>query len=350
MAEGLVQEAPRMAPAGLSLTIYNLPKTMNDVKFARKVKELQIKFVKADKPFNKTAGRLRFENQEDRQAALAALKDVVVDGVTWSVRVPADLGGETGAEMYQRANRGRGGGASAGASTGEEGDEGQEATGDVGEDGEGAVAGAATVKEAIAPWHHFDYQHQNYKKYRAMRDILEKIAKRAKKDSVAALPEWLLPITKQKTKWLACPLDQVIPSPLTEGYRNKTELTIALDVHGKPAIGFSLGSMKNGVIAVGDPKEAPMFSQIHASLHELVAPFVANSGLPVWDKTTHTGFWRLLLLRSTTNEDSLIMFQVNPGALTPERYEKLKSDIVQHITTSDLPVKSKSTSPYSFDH
>jgi tRNA (uracil-5-)-methyltransferase len=348
--DGLVQEAPRTAPAGLSLTIHNLPKTMNDTKFNKKVKELGIKYLKADKPFNKTAGRLRFENQEDRQAALTALTHVVVDGVAWAVRVPADMGGEIGANV---GKRGPGGFRSRDDKNkvGEDGDsEGEEGVSGAGEDGEEQGKAATTVKEAVAPWHHLDYPHQTYKKYRAMRDILEKIVKRAKKDSVAALPEWLSAITKQKLKWLACPLEQVTPSPLTEGYRNKTELTIAMDIHGKPAIGFTLGAMKNGVVAVGNPAEAPMFSRIHAELHQLLEPFVANSGLPVWDKTTHTGFWRLLLLRSTMNEDSLIMFQVNPGALTPERFEKVKQDLVQFVTTSESPASKKIKSIWIQEH
>lgn len=352
---GVVVEAPRAAPVGLSLAIYNLPKMMNDIKFARKLKELKVKFLKADKPFNKQAGKIRFENQEDRQAALSALNGLEVDGTVWSVRLPADMGGEVGASVLSRpfgGAVGRGAKASSSEVDGEEEGEGKaEEEGEgVALDEEAQAASATNVKDAVAPWHQFEYGHQRIKKYRAMREILEKISKRVKRDSVAGMPEWLAPITRTKLKWLACPLDQVVSSPLTEGYRNKTELTIGLDVHGKPAIGFLLGAMKHGIVSVADPREAPSVSALHASLHQLIEPFVINSNLPVWERATHTGFWRMLLLRSTINEDSLIMLQVNPGAVTPEHYEKVKTDLVKFITNSDNPVKDKIKSIWIQEH
>lgn len=352
---GLVEEQARSAPAGLSLTITNMPKMMNDAKFARKMKELGIKYHKADKPFNKTAGKLRFENQEDRQAAYAALNEQTIDGSVWQIRLPADMGGDIGGSVGARQGGGRGGNRPGGnkpktaEKSGEESDEGEggvAAAAAEGEDGEGDSGGRATnVKDAVVPWHDIDYEKQKIKKYRAMRDILEKVSKRVKKDSVHGMPDWLTPITKQKLKWLACPLDQVIPSPHTEGYRNKTELTIGLNTEGKPAIGFLLGAMKDGVVAVADPREALSVSKVHADLHQLVEPFVTQSGLPVWDRTTHTGFWRLCLLRSTINEDSLVMFQVNTAAVTPEQFEKTKAELVTFITESTNPIKDKSTSP-----
>lgn len=337
---GLVEEQARAAPVGLSLTVLNMPKMMNDVKFARKLKELGIKYHKADKPFNKAAGKLRFENQEDRQAAFTALNGTEIDGLVWQVRLPADMGGEIGGTVSGRTGGGRGG-RNGGNKPSEDGEaEGEGAS----EDGEEKEGKATTVKDAVVPWHHMEYSQQKIKKYRQMRDILEKISKRVKKDSVNGMPDWLTPITKQKLKWLACPLDQVIPSPHTEGYRNKTELTIGLNAEGKPAIGFLLGAMKDGVVAVGDPREALSVSTTHAELHQLVEPFVVESGLPVWDRTTHTGFWRLCLLRSTINEDSLVMFQVNTAAVTPAQLEKTKADLVAFITQSTNPIKDKSTS------
>lgn len=340
---GLVEEQARAAPVGLSLTILNMPKMMNDVKFIRKLKELGIKYHKADKPFNKAAGKLRFENQEDRQAAFTALNGTEIDGLVWQVRLPADMGGEIGGTVSTRTGGGRGGGRNGGNKASEDGEEGEGKGEGAAEDGEEGEGKATTVKDAVVPWHHMEYAQQKIKKYRQMRDILEKISKRVKKDSVNGMPDWLVPITKQKTKWLACPLDQVIPSPFTEGYRNKTELTIGLNAQGKPAIGFLLGAMKDGVVAVGDPREALSVSTIHAELHQLVEPFVVDSGLPVWDKSTHTGFWRLCLLRSTINEDSLVMFQINTAAVTPEQLEKTKTDLVQFITQSNNPIKDKST-------
>lgn len=309
---------------------------MNGVKFNRKLKELQIKFLKADKPFNGPVARVRFENQVDRQAAFAALNGVEVDGVTWQVKLPADMGGETGAAV---ANQKRS------LNTPKEGED--EAADEMKEGDdignmEGARVGATTVKDAVVPWHHIEYPHQLVKKYRAMRDILEKILKRVKRDS-SAPPEWMVPILKQKTKWLACPLEQVIPSPFQDGYRNKTELTVGFNSEGKPAIGFLLGALRDGVMAVADPSEANSVSKVHAALHKLIEPFVIESNLPLWNRTTHTGFWRLLLLRSTVNDDSLVMLQVNPGAVTPELFDKVKIDLVKHITESNDPVARHGT-------
>jgi hypothetical protein len=310
-----------------------------------------LKYAKADKPFGKTAGKIRFENQDDRATALEALNGKKFDGWVCYVRLPADMGGETGAT---RVRGGRGGGreASSSSSAGGSGSVGEDSNelhdtagdGEEGEDGgRGGAAAAATVADAITPWHAFDYDTQIVKKYRHMRDILEKISKRVRKDSPAALPRWLVPVFQLRTKPIPCPLEQVIPSPSIEGYRNKTELTIGLNQAGEAAIGFLLGAMKNGISAVADPSEARSVSPVHAAIHKLMEPYVLGTGLPVWDRTTHTGFWRLLLIRSTVNQDSLIMLQVNSNAVTPEMLEKVKKDVVDHVTTSSDPVAQNST-------
>lgn len=340
--QGLLVEQSRAAPVGLSLTITNMSKMMNDIKFVRKLKELGIKYAKADKPFGKPAGKIRFENQEDRAAALEALNGKEIDGLVWQVRLPADMGGELGGTVHSRVG-GRGGDRRQNKNASKSDDKSDE-EGEVAEGGDGeATENATNVKDAVSPWHVFDLDTQRRKKYRGMREILEKISKRVKKDA-ATMPEWLVPILKQKTKWLACPLEQVIPSPITEGYRNKTELTVGLDVNGKPAIGFLLGAMKDGIVAVGDPREALSVSPLHAQIHQMIEPFVTTSGIPVWSRNTHTGFWRLCLIRSTINEDSLVMFQINSGAVTPEQLEKIKNDFVKFVTESDHPIKDKSTS------
>lgn len=319
---------------------------MNEKVFIKKVKELGVKYLKADKPFGRPAAKLRFSNQEDRHAAVAALTDKEIDGIKWIVKLPADMGGELGSsKVTQRNNSGARTRAATG--DGENGDNDKEGSDEEGEEAAGAdgepVAGAATAKDAVAPWHALTYAHQMLKKQRAMRGILEKIVKRVKRDSVVAKPDWLKPILRWTTQYQACRIEDILQSPITEGYRNKTELTIGLDSNGKPAAGFLLGGMRDGVVAIGAPRDVPSVSAVHADVHQLVEPFITQSNLPVWDRTTHIGFWRLLLIRSTINEETLVMFQVNPNAITAEQYAQIKADVVKYITESADPIKDKGT-------
>lgn len=51
------------------------------------------------------------------------------------------------------------------------------------------------------------------------------------------------------------PLEDIVPSPNTEGYRNKCEFSIGVDEHGLATVGFLMGKYTEGITTIGVSKD-----------------------------------------------------------------------------------------------
>lgn len=99
---------------------------------------------------------------------------------------------------------------------------------------------------------------------------------------------------EKNTKW-----DEIIASPVTEGYRNKCEFTFGLGHADKrPTLGFLLGSFRDGIVTVEHPADCPHVSQSFKDLTKTIQDFIRTPGNgTVYDRVTHSGLYRLLLVR-----------------------------------------------------
>lgn len=146
----------------------------------------------------------------------------------------------------------------------------------------------------------------------ALQRITEKVRGRAK--NVGASVDWL-PAALESEGKLCCPLLGVVRSPQRDGYRNKCEFTVANDVEGRPTVGFLLGAFKDGYYQVGEPLGCvhlpPASLQLAAWAQEYMRE---HSELPVWDKRSNQGFWRLFTVREGRNQTWLPL----PGQATSQ--------------------------------
>jgi tRNA/tmRNA/rRNA uracil-C5-methylase (TrmA/RlmC/RlmD family) len=55
---------------------------------------------------------------------------------------------------------------------------------------------------------------------------------------------------KETRDCLLCPMREIQPSPIIQGYRNKYEFAIGWDEWGQVAVGFTLGAYRDGMISV----------------------------------------------------------------------------------------------------
>ena len=106
-------------------------------------------------------------------------------------------------------------------------------------------------------------------------------------------------------------VEETVASPVVVGYRNKCEFTIGLGgASGKePTVGFTMGSYNNENLSVCSPDPVLI---VHPAMKAFVASFnnwltsscyqkdkttPLNERLSVYNRITHSGFWRLLLMR-----------------------------------------------------
>lgn len=98
-------------------------------------------------------------------------------------------------------------------------------------------------------------------------------------------------------------------SPLTWGYRNKVEWTCSprrwveaadMDRAAVPAIGFHAPRIFSKVI---DMEACLLVPEVGNRIYRAIRSAVFSSGLPMYDQTTHEGFWRFVMLRHSVQED-----------------------------------------------
>ncbi|KAL1521797.1 hypothetical protein AB1Y20_021450 [Prymnesium parvum] len=189
---------------------------------------------------------------------------------------------------------------------------------------------AKSAVDCVAPLHQTSYEQQLQLKrdsvLRALRGLPDAMREAAKTVEKHRRSEWDLP-------WLAhahlaahegapCPVAPVVPSPLTEGYRNKCEFTFGMDADGRPNVGFQLGKVRSIGHVVGSPEDCPNVSpEMKAAVARVHTYLSTGSRLPVYNKMDASGFWRQILARQTFNNDDgqppalMLLLQVQASAV-----------------------------------
>lgn len=115
-------------------------------------------------------------------------------------------------------------------------------------------------------------------------------------------------------------------------YRNKTEYTIGYDEENNMTIGFLLGSTRDGIVTVSNPDECINIPSQHKLIGKLFQQFITQGPHKPYDKISHTGLWRLLMVRTTETRDAMAVLQINPLAFTEDyTLETLKEGLKKFI-------------------
>ncbi|TGZ71625.1 hypothetical protein CRM22_002536 [Opisthorchis felineus] len=135
-------------------------------------------------------------------------------------------------------------------------------------------------------------------------------------------------------KLCACPLLEIVPSPITAEYRNKSELTIGCDLEGQgPIVGFRLTKYRDGLTAVGSFNHVDILPKSTVSILDEVQRFIDSfrnvqsesrcPTLTTYDPITHSGHWRHLLIRESRLGDLLLLLDIHPQQLKQEEMDEL---------------------------
>ncbi|OWM68891.1 hypothetical protein CDL15_Pgr025078 [Punica granatum] len=240
--------------------VFNLPGCWTGEMFRKFLDEKGIAYKSAKKRKNIHVGFLKFENKEQLEHAVQELDGKPVGSCNMEV---ADVG--HGMSMKKLKREGE--------------------TSAPGANGDASALGfqAKSARDAVTPYAEFPYSDQLQFKKNALEKILKKLTRNARKVCPPG--------------GLACKLERVVASPLENGYRNKCEFTIGLSLDGKPTIGFTLGSFKDGVTAVAEPVDCPNVSSIAVKYASIFQEFLQQSSLPVWCRHKNSGFWRQFTVR-----------------------------------------------------
>lgn len=140
---------------------------------------------------------------------------------------------------------------------------------------------------------------------------------------------------------LICPFPDVVPSPLTEKYRNKCEFTVGNNPEtNEITVGFRAMSYKEGSCVVGPISHISFIPDAMKSVVRAFEAYFRASGRPAFRPEDHSGFWRQVMLRSNLNGEVLAVVTVNKQqeVLTADETDAIKNGLI--AVAANTPVVS----------
>eukprot|EP00128_Syssomonas_multiformis_P007275 Colp12_sorted_trinity150504_noHs@33883 len=297
------------------VAIHNMPLHVGPGDTKKFIKKLGLDAVKVKKINKWNYGFVTFRSEEAVQHAMETLQGAKFKGCVLRVSRAAAV-----QDPYLKRKR-------------EEGDAGE------GKEGSGKKAKTEAeqdsrspeerLQDAVTPLWRLEYSAQLESKAAGMRTVLDKVKGELRK---LGAPDAI------------CEFEKMHPSPTTEGYRNKCEFSLGPGVDGLPTVGFMLGMYKDGVVTVGDPS---VCRHVSAETKAVVAVFqehIRQGDLPIFDRVTHKGFWRLLTVRESQGGEVMAIVQVNPQGVAEERLKVEREALVRRFAEAEEVGRVKVTS------
>lgn len=182
------------------------------------------------------------------------------------------------------------------------------------------------INRVMCPLNIVSYDNQLKLKYSAMKSLLQKFGRTAKKGGQT-------PIITDK-QLLPCPLEFTRKSPRTLEYRNKDEFSIWPGIDGnRKTVGFFVGepSAHTNVVCV-EPDSLIITKKSHKKIASLFQEYLrAVSPLDVCTNFSEGGNWRRFVVRSNENGEHLIVGQLHPQDLTEEALEEEKARFKEYF-------------------
>jgi len=189
----------------------------------------------------------------------------------------------------------------------------------------------ASLKERVLPLWNVDYQEQLVTKTQSVKEALRKVAKHK-------LTKHLYISGKLKTlsDGTVCPLEPIVPSPITSEYRNKNEFTIGYTIDGKEVcVGFRYGLYKDGTTSVGDPSNMKIAMPQAVPVVKSFTQFLQSSHLTPFLQQDNSGHWHTLTVRTYRSGDVLAMVDFVTRKLTEEDINEVKTSIKKFYTEGE---------------
>ncbi|XP_023863416.1 tRNA (uracil-5-)-methyltransferase homolog B isoform X1 [Salvelinus sp. IW2-2015] len=140
------------------------------------------------------------------------------------------------------------------------------------------------------------------------------------------------PSPPRSTK-LSFPLLPILPSPVRDGYRNKSTFSVNRGVDGNPkTVGFYVGTGKVGNIVCVNGDHLLNMPERHKLVARCYQDFLRLSALEPCLLFHDGGHWREVTVRTNAAGHTMAIVYFHPQRLTPEEIEVHKSSLVEYFT------------------
>ncbi|XP_075619470.1 tRNA (uracil-5-)-methyltransferase homolog B isoform X2 [Balearica regulorum gibbericeps] len=179
------------------------------------------------------------------------------------------------------------------------------------------------LANAVTPLWRLPYQEQLQVKYESQRKILQTLA--------SCLEE--LGIDTQKPGGLCCPLQPVVPSPIINGYRNKSTFSVNRGPDGNPkTVGLYVGTGRARNIVCVKANYVKNIPPKHKQVAQCYEEFIRCSPLDPCILFHEGGHWRELVVRTTSHGHTMAIITFHPQALGQEALAAQKALLKEFFT------------------
>lgn len=178
------------------------------------------------------------------------------------------------------------------------------------------------LADTVTPLWRMNYEKQLQWKQEQQHKILLEMTKQLAQDS-------MLPFSKD----LRFPLLSIVPSPVRDGYRNKSTFSVNKGVDGNPkTVGFYIGNGRTGnIICVHGDHLLNMPSK-HSVVASYYEDFIRRSPLRPCILFHDGGHWREITIRTNSAGHTMAIVYFHPQNLRPEDIGIHKAALVEYFT------------------
>ncbi|KAK5854078.1 hypothetical protein PBY51_015178 [Eleginops maclovinus] len=132
---------------------------------------------------------------------------------------------------------------------------------------------------------------------------------------------------------LSFPVLPVLPSPVRDGYRNKSTFSVNRGVDGNPkTVGFYVGTGKKGNIVCVNGDHLLNMPEKHKMVARSYQDFIRLSFLEPCLLFHTGGHWREITVRTNAEGHNMAIVYFHPQTLTPEEVAVHKAELVDYFT------------------
>ncbi|XP_014810859.1 PREDICTED: tRNA (uracil(54)-C(5))-methyltransferase homolog [Calidris pugnax] len=179
------------------------------------------------------------------------------------------------------------------------------------------------LANAVTPLWRLPYQEQLQVKHESQRKVLQTLASRLEE----------LGVDGQKPGGLCCPLQPVVPSPVINGYRNKSTFSVNQGPDGNPkTVGLYVGTGRERNIVCVRANHVENIPSKHKQVAQCYEEFIRRSPLDPCLLFHEGGHWRELVVRTTSRGHTMAIVTFHPQELGQEALAAQKALLKEFFT------------------
>uniref|UniRef100_A0A8D2DJL4 tRNA (uracil(54)-C(5))-methyltransferase n=1 Tax=Sciurus vulgaris TaxID=55149 RepID=A0A8D2DJL4_SCIVU len=170
------------------------------------------------------------------------------------------------------------------------------------------------LADVVTPLWRLSYEEQLKVKFEAQKKILQRL-----ESSLQMLNRVNDTITAPKSEELCCLLHPVIPSPVINGYRNKSTFSVNRGPDGNPkTVGYYVGTWRDGNIVCVQPNHLKNIPEKHNQVAQYYEVFLRQSPMEPCLLFHEGGYWRELIVRTNSEGHTMAIIIFHPQKLSQE--------------------------------